>query len=93
MKKQCHNKKLKIKESNAKSNFMIKSLNNDLSKIIKEIDLFQLIYSELSEEDEITKLDKTKELLNESKIILENIGKGNRDILDKLKNKFNNNLI
>ena len=63
MKKQYHKKKLKIKENyDDGPNFMIKSLNNDLAKIIKELDLFQLIYLELSEEDEIIKLDKTNEL-------------------------------
>ena len=43
----------------------MKTIENDLTKIIKEINLFELLYTEYKEEDETIKFDKTKELLNE----------------------------
>ena len=51
--------------NNNESNFIMKTIENDLTKIIKEINLFKLLYREYKEEDETIKFDKTKELLNE----------------------------
>ena len=52
-------------KNNNESNFIMKTIENDLTKIIKEINLFKLLYTEYKEEDETIKFDKTKELLNE----------------------------
>jgi len=84
-------KKSKIKKrKNVESNLMIKSLENNLSKITKEIDLFQIIYSEFQENDETEKFNKANKLLNECKGLFKDIEKRNKDILDKWQNKFKN---
>ena len=60
----------------------------NLIKEIKEIQLFQIIYGEITEENEISKFNKAVELLNECKVIFSDIQKGNPDILKKWQNKF-----
>ena len=61
----------------------------NLIKIIKEIKLFQVIYSDfIKEDDESTKFDKAKELLDGFRTIFIDIEKGRRDILDKWQNMF-----
>ena len=93
----CANKKRKKKKKDNgiqefkisnESNFMIKTLEDDLTKLTKNINLFQIIYSEFPEKNETAKFDKANELLNECKEIFKDIEKGNKDILDKWKNKF-----
>ena len=77
------NKETEIKEFNNKYENKAK-----LIKIIKEIKLFQIIYKDFCKGDEIPKFNKAKELLDESKVIFEDIQKGNQNILDKWLNKF-----
>jgi hypothetical protein len=76
--------------NNNESNFIMKTLEDDLAKIIKEINLFKLLYTEYEEEDETIKFDKTKELLNECKEIFKDIKCRNKNILEKWQNKFKN---
>ena len=73
------------------SNFMLKTLEDDMIKMINNIKLFKIIYSEFSEKDEIEKFDKVNKLLDECKEIFKDIEKGNKDILNKWQNKFKNN--
>jgi hypothetical protein len=72
-------------KNNNESNFIMKTIENDLTKIIKEINLFKLLYTEYKEEDETIKFDKTKELLNECKEIFKDIKNKNKDILEKIR--------
>ena len=75
---------------NNESNFMLKTLEDDLVKIFKNVNIFQIIYSEFSEKEEIQKFEKVKKLFNECKDIFKDIEKGNKDILIKWQNKFKN---
>ena len=69
--------------------FKMKNIEKaNLIKEIKEIQLFQIIYEEITEENEISKFDKAVELLNECKVIFSDIQNGNPDILKKWQNKF-----
>ena len=88
--KKSGKKKLKGEKKENVSNLIMKSLEDNLSKIKKEIDLLQIINSEFQENDESEKFNKANELLNECKEIFKDIEKGNKDILDKWKNKFKN---
>ena len=88
--KKSSKKKLKGEKKENVSNLIMKSLEDNLSKIKKEIDLLQIINSEFQENDESEKFNKANELLNECKEIFKDIEKGNKDILDKWKNKFKN---
>ena len=60
----------------------------NLIKEIKEIKLFEIIYNDFCEGDEVTKFDKAKDLLDGCKVIFEDIQKGNPDILDIWQKKF-----
>ena len=60
----------------------------NLINIVKEMQLFKIIYTEFTKGDEITRFDKAKELFDECKIIFIDINKGNIDILNKWQNKF-----
>ena len=99
MKKWEENPKEKNKENNNvqndkirdESNFMLKTIEDDMIKMINNIKLFKIIYSEFSEKDEIQKFDKINKLLDECKEIFKDIEKGNKDILNKWQNKFKNN--
>ena len=99
MKKWVENPKEKNKKDNNEqndkirdeSNFMLKTLEDDMIKMINNIKLFKIIYSEFSEKDEIQKFDKVNKLLDECKEIFKDIEKGNKDILNKWQNKFKNN--
>ena len=77
------NKEKEIKEFNSKFDDKAK-----LIEVIKDIKLFQIIYNHFCKGNEISKFDKAKELLDESKVIFEDIQKGNPVILGKWKNKF-----
>ena len=88
--KKSSKKQLKGKKKENESNLIMKSLEDSLSKIKKEIDLLQIINSEFQENDESEKFNKANKLLNECKEIFKDIEKGNKDILDKWKNKFKN---
>ena len=88
--KKSSKKQLKGKKKENESNLIMKSLEDSLSKIKKEIDLLQIINSEFQEKDESEKFNKANELLNENKEIFQDLEKGNKDILDKLQNKFKN---
>ena len=87
--KKSSKKQLKGKKKENESNLIMKSLEDSLSKIKKEIDLLQIINSEFQENDESEKFNKANELLNECKEIFKDIEKGNKDILNKWQNKFN----
>ena len=91
MEKHGSNKQIK-KNSDELPNFMIKSLEDDLTKLTKEINTFQIIYSEFPEEAKTSKLNKANQLLNECKEIFKDIEKGNNNILNKFQNKFNKNI-
>ena len=60
----------------------------NLIKEVKEIQLFQIIYNEFCEGDEIPKFDKAIELFDGCNVIFDDIQKGNPEILDKWQNKF-----
>ena len=64
-----------------------KSKANIISKIEK-IKLFEIIYNDFCEGDQITKFDKAIQLLDDCKVIFEDIQKGNPEILGKWQNKF-----
>ena len=86
------NKQIKKNSDESTSNFMVKSLEDDLTKLTKEIETFQIIYSEFPEEAKTSILNKANQLLNECKEIFKDIEKGNNNILNKFQNKFNKNL-
>ena len=86
------NKQIKKNSDESSSNFMVKSLEDDLTKLTKEIETFQIIYSEFPEEDKTSKINKANQLLNECKEIFKDIEKGKNNILNKFQNKFNKNL-
>ena len=86
------NKQIKKNSDESSSNFMVKSLEDDLTKLTKEIETFQIIYSEFPEEDKTSKLNKANQLLNECKEIFKDIEKGKNNILNKFQNKFNKNI-
>ena len=60
----------------------------DLIREVKDIILFNVIYSDLTEEDEKTKFDKAIELLKGCDVIFSDISKGNKDIFNKWQKKF-----
>ena len=77
-------------EISNESNFMIKTIEDDLTKIKKNINLLQIIYSEFPEKNVKEKFNKANRLLNKSKEIFKDIEKGNKDVLDKWQKKFKN---
>ena len=52
------NKQIKKNSDESSSNFMVKSLEDDLTKLTKEIETFQIIYSEFPEEAKTSILNK-----------------------------------
>ena len=63
-------------------------IKSNLIKEIKQIQLFNLIYEDFTEGDEITKFQKANKILDDIKIIFDDIQKGNQSILKKWQNKF-----
>ena len=61
---------------------------SDLIKKIKEIKLFQIIYSKFTEGNETIRFDKAKKLLDECKIIFTDINKCDPKILGEWQNNF-----
>ena len=64
----------------------------NITQKIKEIKLFQLIYTDFTEGTEIMRLKKAKELIDRCKVIFKDIHKGNRDILENWQKKYKNEI-
>ena len=60
-----------------------------LINILKEIQLFKIIYNEINNDNESLKFEKAKYLLDEYKTIFINVDKGNKEIIEKWINKLN----